>query len=67
MAATSSTYSLISMMALFITALALIGAAQAADAPAPAPASSAGGISPPFALACVVTFVAALFGSVFKM
>ncbi|CAK9143969.1 unnamed protein product [Ilex paraguariensis] len=59
--------SLIALFAVIVTVFSLIGASLAAEAPAPAPDSSAGDISPSFAVGCAVAFINFLFGSALKI
>ncbi|GFZ08561.1 hypothetical protein Acr_20g0003690 [Actinidia rufa] len=67
MAVSQSSASLVALMAVVLAFLSLIGSSIAAEAPAPSPASSAIAFSPSFAVGCLVTFAAFLFGSAIKI
>ncbi|KAL7164537.1 hypothetical protein ACSBR2_040440 [Camellia fascicularis] len=64
MAVSQSSASLIVLMAVVLI-FSLIEGSFAADAPTPAPVAAAGAISPSFAIGCLVTFAAFVFGSAF--
>merc|ERR1712183_540604 len=58
--------SFVALMAVIFAVFSLIGDTHAADAPAPSPTSAAGAVSPSAAAAFVVSFVAFVFGSLFR-
>nr|DAD44503.1 TPA_asm: hypothetical protein HUJ06_002733 [Nelumbo nucifera] len=58
--------SFVAVMALLLAIFSTVGYVHATDAPAPSPTSVAGAVSPSFAAAFLVSFVAFCFGSLFR-
>ncbi|GMH10783.1 hypothetical protein Nepgr_012624 [Nepenthes gracilis] len=57
----------ISLMAIFVAIVSLLGTAIAADGPAPSPTAAAGSLSPSLAAGCFLAFAAFFFGSARKI